>query len=365
MKILVVYATAGAGHRKAAEAIYHGLKMSSVHCDVTLVDSLDYTNPFFKKAYGGVYTFLITWTPALWGFFFALLDIPFLRPAVSALRRVYNFINAYQFEAYLQKEHFDYIISTHFLGNEVAGALKKAGKIRPVIIGVVTDFDVHSIWLSEGIDCYAVASPWTKEKIISMGIPKEKVAVTGIPTHENFSKSKSVAQLRTKMNMKLDRFTVLIATGSFGIGPIEEIIQKIKDFQVVVICGHNKNLYQRLKGLASETIKIFGLVDNMHEMMALSDVMITKPGGLSISEALVSGLPMIFFNAIPGQETNNVKVLSYYGVGISGCGISRMAEELKRLESSPDEYAQLKEKIKALAHPNAVKDIMSLCHLNY
>ncbi len=365
MKILVVYATAGAGHRKAAEAIYYGLKMSNVHCDVTLVDSLDYTNPFFKKAYGGVYTFLITWLPSLWGFFFALLDIPFLRPVVRVIRRIYNNINARPFEAYLQKEHFDYIISTHFLGNEVAGALKKAGKIRPVIIGVVTDFDVHSIWLSEGIDCYAVASPWTREKIISMGVPKEKVAVTGIPTHENFSKSKNVAQLRTKMNMQQNRFTVLIATGSFGIGPIEAIIQEIKDFQLVVICGHNKNLYQRLKGLGSETIKIFGLVDNMHEMMALSDMMITKPGGLSISEALVSGLPMIFFNAIPGQETNNVKVLSYYGVGISGCSVWRMSQELKRLESSPDEYAQLKEKIKVVAYPNAVKDIMSLCHLNY
>ncbi len=365
MKVLVVYATAGAGHRKAAEAIYHGLKMSSLNCDVVLVDSLDYTNPFFRKAYGGVYTFLITWTPALWGFFFALLDIPFLRPAVRALRRVYNYINARPFEAYLQKQHFDYIISTHFLGNEVAAALKRSGKIRPVIIGVVTDFDVHSIWLADGIDCYAVASPWTAEKIISMGVPKEKVAVTGIPTHENFSRKKDVAQLRTKMNMKQDRFTVLIATGSFGIGPIEAILEEIKDFQVAVICGHNKSLYNRLKSRASDTIKIFGLVNNMDEMMGLSDVMITKPGGLSISEALVSNLPMIFFNAIPGQESNNVKVLASYGVGMSGLSIPQMREKLKHLESSADEFAEVKERIQTLARPDAVKAILSLCHLNY
>ncbi len=361
MKVLVVYATAGAGHRKAAEAIAHGLKSSGLNHDVFLVDSLDHTNLFFKKAYSGVYTFLITWTPALWGFFFALLDIPFLRRTVRFVRRIYNFVNAYRFEAYLQKEHFDCIISTHFLANEVAAALKRSGKIRALIIGVVTDFDVHSIWLAEGIDHYVVASDWTAEKIISMGIPKEKVAVTGIPTHENFFRAKNVAQLRTKMNMQQGRFTVLIATGSFGIGPIEEIIEQMKDFQVAVICGHNKNLYQRLKGLGSETIKVFGLVHNMDEMMGLSDVMITKPGGLSISEALVSGLPMIFFNAIPGQETNNVRVLASYGVGISGCSISQIAAEVKRLESSPAEYAQLKEKIKALARPDAVKSIMALC----
>ncbi len=360
MKILIVYATAGAGHRKAAEAIYHGFKASACSDDVVLVDSLDYANPFFRKSYSGVYTFLISYMSALWGFFFALLDIPFLRPAVRALRRVYNFINARPFEAYLQKEHFDYIISTHFLGNEVAAALKRAGKIRPAIIGVVTDFDVHSIWLADGIDCYAVASEWTREKIISMGVPKEKVAVTGIPTHENFSRKKDIAQLRTKMNMKQDRFTVLIATGSFGIGPIEAILEEIKDFQVAVICGHNKNLYNRLKNRASDTIKVFGLVNNMDEMMGLSDIMITKPGGLSISEALVSNLPMIFFNAIPGQESNNVKVLASYGVGLSGCSISQMHEELKRLESSPDEFAQLKQRIKALARPDAVKAIMAL-----
>ncbi len=360
MKILVVYATAGAGHRKAAEAIYHGFKAFRGGDHVVLVDSLDYTNPFFKKAYSGVYTFLITWTPALWGFFFALLDIPFLRPAVRFVRRIYNFINAYRFHVYLQKEHFDYIISTHFLGNEVSAALKRSGKIRPIIIGVITDFDVHSIWLAEGIDRYTVASDWTKQKIVSLGVREEKVEVTGIPTHEKFSQAKNVAQLRTKMNMQEDRFTVLIATGSFGIGPIEAILQEIKDFQVVVICGHNKNLYARLKSFGSDTVKIFGLVDNMDEMMALSDVMVTKPGGLSISEALVSGLPMIFFNAIPGQETNNVRVLASYGVGISGCNVAQIALELRRLQSSAQEFLQLKEKIRALARPNAVKDILNL-----
>ncbi len=360
MRILIVYATAGAGHRKAAEAIYHGFKASGSMHDVVLVDSLQYANALFRKSYSGVYTFLITRTPALWGFFFALLDIPFLRPAVRLVRRIYNFVNAYGFHTYLEKENFDYIISTHFLGNEVASALKRSGKIRSKIISVVTDYDVHSIWLAEGIDHYAVASDWTQRKIISMGVEPQKVIVTGIPTHDNFSRPVDVQHLRTKMNLRTDCFTVLIATGSFGIGPIEEIIEQLSDFQVVVICGHNKRLYERLRASAGDMVKVFGLVNNMDEMMGLSDAMITKPGGLSISEALVRELPIIFFNAIPGQETNNIKVLSTYGVGISDCGITQMASELKRLQSSQQALSDVKAKIKALARPNAVADIVAL-----
>lgn len=360
MRILIVYATAGAGHRKAAEAIYHGFKASgSVH-DVVLIDSLQYANALFRKSYSGVYTFLITRTPALWGFCFVLLDIPFLRPAVRLIRRIYNFINTPRFHTYLQKENFDYIISTHFLGNEVAAALKRAGKIRSTIISVITDYDVHSIWLAQGIDYYAVASDWTQGKIVSMGVDPQQVKLTGIPTHENFSRPVDVQQLRAKMNLRSDRFTVLIATGSFGIGPIEEIIQHLQDFQVVVICGHNKKLVERLRMVAGDYVKVFGLVHNMDEMMGLSDAMITKPGGLSISEALVRELPMIFFNAIPGQETNNIKVLATYGVGISDCSIAQMASALKRLQSSQQELSDLKVKIKALARPQAVSDIVAL-----
>ncbi|MCB9771387.1 MAG: hypothetical protein H6754_02420 [Candidatus Omnitrophica bacterium] len=360
MKVLVVYATAGAGHRKAAEAIYDGLKSSGRNAEIVLADSLDYTHPLFKESYSGVYTLLISKAPWLWGFFFGLLDISVLRPLVRVIRRVYNGVNAGRFHQYLEKEKFDYIISTHFLGNEVSSALKRAGKIQSKIISVVTDFDVHSIWLGEGIDYYTVASDWTQRKIISLGVPENMVYLTGIPTHEKFSVPKNVSELREKMGLHKDRFTVLLATGSFGIGPIEEIINELKGFQLAVICGHNKKLYERLNKFSSELVKVFGLVNNMDEMMGLSDVMITKPGGLSISEALVSGLPMIFFNAIPGQETNNINVLATYGVGISGCSVAQMPAQLKKLESSPAEYTSLKEKIKSLARPNAVKDIIRI-----
>ncbi|MCA9398135.1 MAG: hypothetical protein KC618_00180, partial [Candidatus Omnitrophica bacterium] len=209
-------------------------------------------------------------------------------------------------------------------------------------------------------DMFAVGSDWTKRKIENIGIDSFRVFATGIPTNEKFSRNYDISNLKERFELKEDVFTVLIATGSFGIGPIEAIIKALKGFQIIVVCGHNKKLYAKLSAHKTDLVKVFGLVDNMHELMAVSDIMVTKPGGLSISEALVSQLPMVFFNAIPGQESNNVKVLKKHGVGVSGLDINGIVSVLKRYQSSRDTYLTALKKTRALAKPSAVKDIISL-----
>jgi processive 1,2-diacylglycerol beta-glucosyltransferase len=362
MKILVIYATAGAGHRKAAEAVFNGLKSAAVH-QVALVDSLDYTSPFYKKSYSAVYTFLISSVPWLWGFIFALIDVPALRPLVRLVRRLQNALNGGPLARFLKQEQFDYIISTHFFPNEVAAHIKRKGQIKSKIISVITDYDVHSIWLAAGIDIYTVATEWTKRRLLGLGIGTAQGAVTGIPTDAKFAQPQDRPALRRKLGLKEDVFTVLMATGSFGIGPMKEIVDALEGnpgIQVLVICGHNDHLYERLSREEKGLVKVYSLVDNMDELMAASDVMVTKPGGLSISEALVVGLPMIFFSAIPGQETGNIKVLKQSGVGISDCSVYEIARTLERLSKSKAELQTAKEKAKALGKPSAVKDIISL-----
>jgi len=359
MKILVIYATAGAGHKKAAEAIDHGLNAMGGH-DVRYVDVLDHTNRIYKHLYSKTYSLLITHVPWLWGFFFWVLDIRFLLPLVRLVRRLHNTINAQAFHRYLVDEQFDVIFSTHFFPNEVAAYLKRKGKISSRIVCGVTDYDAHSIWLSEGIDDYAVATQYTKDKVCSFGVAEDRVHVTGIPTDKKFSVQRDSGELKRKLGIKEGVFTVLIATGSFGIGPIEEIVAELNDIQTLVVCGHNKMLYQKLSGQKKELAIIYGLVDNMDELMAVADAMITKPGGLSISEALVSGLPLIFFNAIPGQETNNIKVLKENGVGVSGCTIEEMATVLQGWGSDPSQLDADKGRSLTLARPSAVEDIVSI-----
>ena len=359
MKILCIYASAGAGHLKAAEAIYNGMQKSTDH-DVIFADALDYSSFFFRWFYKETYFFLISKIPGVWGFFFRILDISWLHPLIRVLRRVQNRVNTGKLHRFLQEEQFDYIIMTHFMPTEVAAALKRAGRISSKLITVITDFDVHKIWLADGIDIYTVASDWTKGKLENIGIPGENIFVSGIPTDDKFSLSTDISALKKELGLKEDMFTVLVATGSFGIGPIEEIIDELKKFQIIAVCGHNQGLYNKLSVQDSGFVHIMGLVDNMHELMAVSDVMVTKPGGLSISEALVSQLPLIFFNAIPGQETGNIRVLKTYGIGISGCRISQIGEQLRKMRASKDVFLTTLKRTKALARPSAVSDIISL-----
>ncbi len=357
MKILIIHASAGAGHKMAAKAVYDALRDDPAH-DVTLVDALDFANPVFRLTYSGSYTFLITKIPRLWGLFFAVVDQPALQPVIRLLRRVYNAANTPRLHRHIIEAGYDWVISTHFLPIEVVSALKKSGKITAKLMACVTDYDVHRIWLGSGVDRYCVATDWTGNKMRQLGVSADRISVTGIPCHKKFVASRDREAIRRDLALKSE-FTVLIATGSFGIGPIEQIIDSLGDFQVIVVCGHNQALRERLQHKAAGHVKVMGLVDNMHELMAASDVMVSKPGGLSITEALVSHLPLIFFNAIPGQETHNIRILAEYGIGISGCTIAEIAVKLKELRSSPERYRQLRDKTAVLAKPGAVDDIIS------
>ncbi len=358
MKTLIIHATAGAGHKKAAEAIFHSLQAREGQ-NVRTVDALDYTNPFFKKNYPQFYTFLVTRLPWAWGFLFRLMDIPWVQPLVRTVRRWYNGLNARPLEKFLMQEQFDGIITTHFLSAEVCSYLKRAGKIKSKIICVVTDFDVHRIWVNAGIDVYTAACEFTRNKLIALGVNPEVIFTTGIPTDAKFGAQPDTVALKKKLGLQ-EGMTVLIVTGSFGMGPIEDLMELLKSYQLLVVCGNNRDLYVRLKPKATFHTHVLGLVDNMDELMSVSNVMVTKPGGLSISEALVKKLPMLFFSAIPGQEANNVKVLSIYGVSQGQSSLSQIAQTIHQWDSNPKDLDALRQRLSGLSKPNAVVDIIQL-----
>ena len=361
MKILITYVSAGAGHFKAAEALYLACQKQNLG-EIHFVDALDYSNSFFKKSYVGTYDLLVARAPKVWGWAFGLIDINGLQKLYRILRRIFNFINARHLHRFLEEEQFDYIFSTHFMPTEVAAALKRSKKINSRLINIITDFDVHKIWLAQGVDCYVVASDWTKDKLKSLGVDKEQILVSGIPTDAKFAQDFDRPALKNKLGLKPDVFTVLVATGSFGIGPIAELASTLSEdkVQVILICGRNKYLFERFKKKESESLKVFGFVNNIHELMAVSDVMVTKPGGLSISEALVVQLPLIFFHPIPGQEANNAKVLNHYGVGTSAETINDVVEKLKSLRSSRDLFLSAVKKIKPLSHSQSAEEVLSI-----
>jgi len=358
MKIIIAYVSAGTGHRRAAEAIYDYFKENYPGHDFKIIDALQKANFIFRNIYSRGYLFLVTHALWLWHFCFWLTSYKSLRLATQTLNSLINRLNAKAFFDFLIKENPDIIISTHFLPSEIAISLKKTRKIRSRLFTVVTDFGVHRYWVLNGTDMYAVASLSTKRQLIAEGAKEEIIKIMGIPVAPKFLNKYDKETLCAKLGLRPDKFTILISTGSSGIGQIEKIVSSLyKEVQIMAVCADNEALYERLKNKAYPGVKVFGFIENMHELMAVSDMIITKPGGLTISESLVMGLPPIFITAIPGQETENVRVLADNSIGINIRDIASVKDIVMDFREHPDKLKDMKERINRLKRPFAVKEL--------
>lgn len=357
-KIIIAYASAGAGHRKAAEAIYNCFKEKFPASDVILVDVLEKSTPFFKNTYINGYYFMVNNAIWLWGLLFWITAVKFLRFLVHPFFLLLDHVYTREFARFLIKEQPDAIISTHFLPPEIASYLKAKQKINPQIITVITDFGVHPFWIAKGVDSYIAASSITKEKLQKMGIREKIIFDLGIPTDPKFAMPLEKAALRKRFGLATDGLTVLITTGSFGIGPVEKIVDELYEHtQIIVICAKNKSLYENLKTKNYPNVLVFGFVDNIQECMAASDVVIAKPGGLTTSEILCMGLVPIFIWPIPGQETNNIKVMNEYGIGKYAKSVQAVKEIVLDYKAHPEKILEIKERIKKIRKPLAAEDI--------
>jgi processive 1,2-diacylglycerol beta-glucosyltransferase len=363
MKVLIAYAGAGKGHQKAAEALQAYCALHRPDISVRLVDVLHYCSPFFRKVYSQGYSFLITQVPFLWKFLFWGTACRGIRSLLVPLVSKCNNSASKRFVDFLVTERFDAVISTHFLTSEIAASLKREGRITPRLATVITDFGVHPLWIQEGTDLYCVASTDTRDILESKHVPTQAILVTGIPVDERFSRTYDQQALRTRMGLAPDMCTVLLSTGSFGIGPFTKIIKKLQgSCQCIAVCAHNKRLYRQLQQAAFPHVKVLGFVDTMHELLAASDIIVAKPGGLTVAEALCSRVYPLFVTAIPGQETENLRILSSRGVGVLTHAPERIASLILEFHTTPALRSRFMAAALSLRKPNAAKDIIdALC----
>lgn len=352
MKLLITYASAGAGHFKAAQAIYNHFQKINPNLEIKLIDVLGYSNCLFKNIYIHGYSFIVSSTPWLWAFAFYISSVSLLRPLISQIRFMINRLNAAGFRRLVIRENPDFIISTHFLSSELISHLKKSRRIGLKLISVITDFGVHPFWLLDNTDIYIVACDSTRQQLISNGIKEESIRVLGIPVDPKFQTQHPRHILFNKFELDEHKFTVLIVTGSFGIGPIEEIVDLLEqDVQVLVVCARNKKLFARLNTKNYPNVRVFGFIDNIEELMGMSDIIITKPGGLTLSEVLAMELAPIFISIIPGQESENVNILKRYGIGIRLESVKDVRNIVLDYKEHPDKLNRIKENIRKLKKP--------------
>jgi len=363
MKKIILYATAGIGHKKAALAIKEAFDKKDEK-DVLLVDALKYTSKLFKVSYCSIYLLLVRYFPLVWGFFYHILDNSFLYFFLRPIRRLTNKINSGKLVKFLLKEKPDTAIVTHFLALEVIANLKKRGLLQTRLIAVITDYISHTFWLSKHVDLYVVGSEYTKRDFIRRGIRPEIIKPLGIPCESAFSKKHDVATLKQKMNLEPGKETIFVLGGGFGVGPIKDLVLNLdkqkEDFQIIVVCGYNKKLFDSIKEIeqnAKHKLKAYGFVNNVDEFMAVSDVLVSKSGGISVTEALASGIPMIVVDPIPGQEMGNYNFLKESNAAVKIKDAQEVGKVVEDLIGSK-KIEVLKKNIEKIKHTDSAERIV-------
>jgi len=307
-RILVLSAAVGAGHLRAAQAVELALRRVAPDATVKNLDVLTLTNPAFRKIYGEAYLDLVNKAPHVLGFFYDHMDKPRSpRDGRDRLRRAIQKINLLSLCELLECESWDVIVNTHFLPAGIIASLRKRRKIKTPQMTVTTDFETHRLWVNQPCDLYTTATEEGAAYLAHWGVPRDDVAVTGIPIHPVFAQEKDPAECRKRQNIRGGRPVLLQLAGGFGVGPIQQIFTAICEVQtpieLLVVTGRNAALKKKLEAAEfpnRHRVAILGFTDQMDELMAAADIVITKPGGLTTSEALARGCAIAVVNPIPG-----------------------------------------------------------------
>ncbi|MDQ0189430.1 glycosyltransferase [Alicyclobacillus cycloheptanicus] len=328
-RLLILSASYGEGHQQAAVAVQGAMSAISPETDIQIIDYIRAVHPMLDSVAKYCYLTSVRYAPALYGLFYrGTMQIP----PTSLIQRQLNSIGLHALERQIRTYQPDVILSTFPTPAGVASFLKEQGRIQVPLATAITDHAVHSQWIHPHTDLYFVGSQRVKNGLVRRGIPANRVKVTGIPIRPAFALSYDREALAQKYGLDSSIPTVLIMGGAYGVlGDIyaicDELFHSKYPLQVLVVTGKNERMKVQLDELArdaSTSVHVFGFVEAIHELMHLSDVMLTKAGGLTISEALAVQLPMVLYRPIPGQEVQNAAFLCKSGAAL----LARNREEV-------------------------------------
>jgi len=365
-KVLLLSASAGAGHMRAAEAVEKAFRELSAARSLRHVDVLTLTNRLFRRFYSRGYVSAVQMFPTLWGKLYDYTDVPWQG---ERWRLAVEKLNLRPLIRMLEEEQPDLIVSTHFMPPEIVSWLKAEKRLSCPQAVVVTDLDVHAMWLCHHYEHYFVPLEETREHLVQLGAPRDAVTVSGIPIDPVFSRPKDRREVCAKHGLRPDVPTILISAGGFGLGPIEKVMKSLLRLahpaQIIPVCGRSEPLQRRLEKLVAGlppgyhvSVKVVGFTREMDEFMTASDILVGKPGGLTMSEALVKGLVFVIVDPIPGQEERNTDHLLEEGVALRCNNLPVLAWKIDRLLDDPKRFATMRQNALRLARPRAAFEIV-------
>ncbi len=362
MRILIATVTAGGGHLAAAAAMQEAWTALRPTDVLEKIDLIKFFSPLHRKVHEDGYLKLVEHAPELWGMLFKKTDDPKRAQRLGKLKRVFPSSSRAKFTRHLKKFKPDVVLCTHYLPLEALAEMKakearrssggKQPEKSPLVVSIVTDFEAHALWMDDCVDLYCVAAEETKARLVARGAKPDKVVAMGIPISARFSGTQDTKLVRKTMGLRDDMAVMLVLSGGFGMGPVAEILTALDKtcgtFQTVVVTGRNEELRKELAGQdRRHPTHVLGFASNMHELMAIADLIITKPGGLTSSEAMAMGKPLFILNPIPGQEAANSDFLLERGA----------AAKANRVEDLPYRIEQLMGGAKLGAMARAAKSL--------
>lgn len=366
-KILIFYASYGGGHLNAAKSIKDCIDNNYANYETELIDCMKYVNKPIEKITTAAYKEMAKKAPWVWGKIYSDSQ----KGPLAHISSRSNKILAIKLLKLLREKQPDIIISTHPFGSQMCSYLKRKGKITAEIATVMTDFAPHDQWLvgSDFTDYFFVANTKMKNYLISKNIPENKVFVTGIPISSRFLNHYDKKEILKEFNLHDNMKTLLFfGGGEFGLGKtktieiFESLVKNFNDIQIIAIAGKNEKMKLKFEKIVQEYnkqdyVKILEYTHKVPELMAISDLVVSKPGGLTTSESLASNLPMIIINPIPGQEEENAEFLEEKGIGIWIRKKDSAYEIFTNLFSSPEKLENMKENTNLLAKKHSTEDI--------
>ena len=366
MRILIATVTAGGGHLAAAAALDEAWSTAHPRDVIERVDLVKFFSPLHKQIHAAGYVKLVERAPELWGMIFAKTDNPKVARRLNRIQRLFPGRSRVRFARHVKQFKPDVVLCTHYEPLSVLGSLRRENPKWnvPLVVSVVTDFEAHALWMEPEVDLYCVAAEETKARLVARGAAADSVVATGIPIAAKFSAKPEPAAVRKALGLRDDLPALLVLSGGFGMGPVGKILAQLdqvpRDLQTVVVCGRNEELRRELAAQDRQhPTRVLGFASNMHELMAVADLIITKPGGLTSSEALAMGKPLLILDPIPGQEAANSDFLLERGAAVK---VNRGEDGPFKIEQvlSSKKLVELAKAARALGRPGAAGMICKL-----
>ena len=365
-KILILYAAYGGGHYSAAKSIKKYLD-NNYEVETEIIDCIEYINKVLNRVTTGAYKEMARKAPNLWGKVYSNSQKGLLGHVSSRT----NKMMAIKLKNLIKEKNPDLVVSTHPFSSQMVSYLRRKGKISTKLVTVLTDFAPHEQWLigNEYTDAFFVSNSQMKDALCEYGVDSSKVFVTGIPLSDRFFENFDKEAIFKEFDLDSSKPVILFfGGGEFGLGKdatlriLEAIIHNLPTYQIVAISGKNKKMNQKFIDLVAETnsaqrVRVLEYTNKVPELMNISTLVVTKPGGLTTSESLASDLPILVINPIPGQEEENARFLELHNVAVWIKKEDDPNVIIQNLFNNPEKLENMKKNAKLLAKKNSTKDI--------